>query len=520
MESERRKIGKVLVFAVLFVTLAFVSAGCASAATHYVNPGESIQAAIDNATIGDTIIVRDGPYVENVNANKRLTIQSEMGSDFTIVHAANPDDHVFEVTEDYVNISGFTIRGATETNLAGISLTYADHCTISENTVWSNSYGIFLWYSSNNTLTGNIVNWNTGNGIMLYSSSINTLTGNTASYNDYSGIAVYESNNNMLTNNTASYNINIGIKLGNSSTNNLMGNTANSNNYYGIVLSWESNNNTLTGNTANLNNWYGIYLYRESNNNTLTGNTANLNNRYGILLKSASNNNIIYFNNFMNNTGNVRSHNSTNIWNSTEKITYTYKGKTYTNYLGNYWDDYEEKYPDAEEIDGSGIWNTHYSIDSDNDNYPLMDPWENYFKLLVEGIFDTGSPANPYPSIMGTHNGTIKPSYDVVVNKMYTYPCVGTGGHSEYVEISNESGIVATGYWKGYKGDYHNITFPQQFTLLANHRYNYTIITGSYPQIIHEHVFNTISDGEITCIEFIDANGKSYDNWIPAIRLE
>jgi len=125
-----------------------------------------------------------------------------------------------------------------------------------------------------------------------------------------------------------------------------------------------------------------------------------------------------------------------------------------------------------------------------------------------------------YPSIMGTHNGTIKPSHDVVVNKMYTYPCVGTGGHSEYVEISNESGIVATGYWKGYRDDYHNITFPQQFTLLANQRYNYTIITGSYPQIIHEHIFNTISDGEITCIEFIDANGKRYDNWIPAIRLE
>jgi hypothetical protein len=125
-----------------------------------------------------------------------------------------------------------------------------------------------------------------------------------------------------------------------------------------------------------------------------------------------------------------------------------------------------------------------------------------------------------YPSIMGTHNGTIKPSHDVVVNKMYTYPCVGTGGHSEYVEISNESGIVATGYWKGYRDDYHNISFPQQFTLLANYRYNYTIITGSYPQIIHEHVFSTMSDGEITCIEFIDANGKSYDNWIPAIRLE
>ena len=56
-------------------------------------------------------------------------------------------------------------------------------------------------------------------------------------------------------------------------------------------------------------------------------------------------------------------------------------------------------------------------------------------------------------------------------------------------------------------------------TLLADHTYNYTIKTGSYPQIIHEHVVN-VTGGKITCTEFIDANGKSYDDWIPAIRLE
>jgi nitrous oxidase accessory protein NosD len=40
--------------------------------------------------------------------------------------------------------------------------------------------------------------------------------------------------------------------------------------------------------------------------------------------------------------------------------------------LGNYWSDYEEKYPDAEEIDTTGIWDTPYRIGRDNDNYPLM----------------------------------------------------------------------------------------------------------------------------------------------------
>lgn len=49
--------------------------------------------------------------------------------------------------------------------------------------------------------------------------------------------------------------------------------------------------------------------------------------------------------------------------------------------------------------------------------------------------------------------------------------------------------------------------------------YNYIIITGSYPQIIHAREFNA-TGGKITCTEFRDTNGKGYDNWIPAIRLE
>jgi hypothetical protein len=41
---------------------------------------------------------------------------------------------------------------------------------------------------------------------------------------------------------------------------------------------------------------------------------------------------------------------------------------------GNYWSDYQTKYPNATEIDSSGIWNTPYVIDGPNniDRYPLM----------------------------------------------------------------------------------------------------------------------------------------------------
>ena len=130
---------------------------------------------------------------------------------------------------------------------------------------------------------------------------------------------------------------------------------------------------------------------------------------------------------------------------------------------------------------------------------------------------DTGE--GTYPSIAGTHNGVITPFHDARVSKMFTYPCVGTGGHSEYVRIGNESWNV-TATWKGYKEDWHNITFDEEFILKAWEEYNYTIRTGSYPQIIHKQNYTTLDGCLITCEKFVDANEKTYHDWIPAIRLE
>jgi PKD repeat protein len=135
-------------------------------------------------------------------------------------------------------------------------------------------------------------------------------------------------------------------------------------------------------------------------------------------------------------------------------------------------------------------------------------------------FFDTGSPANPYPSIMGNHIGTITPNVTIVVSKLYTYPCAGTGGHTEYARIWNNSGLSATANWSGYTGDWHTIIFNKTFVLYKNKTYNYTIHTGSYPQIIHAKSKDALAGaGTITCDKFIDANGKGYTDWIPAIKL-
>jgi subtilisin family serine protease len=153
---------------------------------------------------------------------------------------------------------------------------------------------------------------------------------------------------------------------------------------------------------------------------------------------------------------------------------------------------------------------------------PGRDDWYGYGLVDAENaalIFDTGSPANPFPSISGIHNGTITPSCTIRVSKLYTYPSPGTGGHTEYIKIWNSTDWNETATWSGYARDWHNLSFDESFTLLEDETYNYTIITGSYPQIIHKPSFNA-PGGTITCTEFVDANGVVYEDWIPAIRFE
>jgi len=128
--------------------------------------------------------------------------------------------------------------------------------------------------------------------------------------------------------------------------------------YYGIRL-YGSFYNSIFGNNI-ANNGYGICLGYSSNDNSIFGNNI-ANNSLGIYLTGSSNN-VIYHNNFVDNARQVYSWESVNVWDDGA--------------YGNYWSDYEEIYPDAQELDGSGVWDTPYAIDAANrDNYPLVNPW-------------------------------------------------------------------------------------------------------------------------------------------------
>jgi len=157
---EDRLVNRGLVFValmMLFVT-TIASVGVASATVYVPDDYAKIQWAVDNATVGDTIIVRDGTYEENVNINKCLTIRSENGSSACIVQAVNINNDVFYVTKD-ASIIGLTIRGSDRYGIYALySDLYTEDVIIKDNI----NYGIHFYYGKEFTLKNSTIEDNGG----------------------------------------------------------------------------------------------------------------------------------------------------------------------------------------------------------------------------------------------------------------------------------------------------------------------------------------------------------------------
>ncbi len=138
------------------------------------------------------------------------------------------------VTADNIIIdgAGYTVQGTGSGR--GIDLIYRNNVTLKNVEVTNFNTGILLYYSSNNTLSGNNASSNNVHGINLESSSNNTITGNTASSNNNVGIYSVTSSNNTITGNTASNN-DYGIYLSSSSNNVLFHNNLINNTFQAIV---------------------------------------------------------------------------------------------------------------------------------------------------------------------------------------------------------------------------------------------------------------------------------------------
>ena len=140
---------------------------------------------------------------------------------------------------------------------------------------------------------------------------------------------------------------------------------------------WLNSNNCIISNNTFEGNAIGIWIHPPSlGNNVIRNNKFSSSSGYSpstaLYLEAA--NNKIYLNNFI--IG--MEWGSGNVWNSPTQITYEYEGNTFTSHLGNYWEDYQDKYPGAKEKGNTGIWDTPYEIDKDKDYYPLVKGFKNY----------------------------------------------------------------------------------------------------------------------------------------------
>lgn len=213
-----------------------------------------------------------------------------------------------------------------------------------------------------------------GNGFSW--DSINNVTVKRTNIKDFEyGIFLLTSSDNSIFENTMADNSWAGIFLAADSENSSVSGNFVTNNGIGIGLEIEVNYNRIVGNKIVNNGADGIFVNDQSNNNTIIENYI-ANNFGGIYIGPVPCfGNLIFHNNFVNNTD----HQALVApwewpWDPREPSIDTWDDGYPSG--GNYWSDYLSRYFGAQELDDSGIWDTPYNIDENNqDNYPLIEPW-------------------------------------------------------------------------------------------------------------------------------------------------
>lgn len=221
------------------------------------------------------------------------------------------DSIVVERDNIIVDGAGCTLQGTGDG--LGINLSERTNVTIRNTQIRVFDTGIYLSNSSNNDIIQDIIRENKIGIHCFISANHNSISNNNVTANWLRDISLYDSSDNVIS--------------GNNMADSQVG-----------LWNQNSSDNIFKENTFGDNSGYGIYFQ------DTIGAT-------------------IIRNNFINNTRQVylTSNSPGLIWDE------GYPSG------GNYWSDYALRYPDAEELNGSGLWATPYVIYGSNpDNYPLM----------------------------------------------------------------------------------------------------------------------------------------------------
>ncbi len=288
-----KRIFSILFAVVLVLSFSLIPATPVMAATINVPDDHStIQAAINAAGSGDTIIVHEGTYVENVEVSVSVTIQAAAGEAMPVIDgsanaASGWAGSVIRIAADDVTIDGFELKDGAN-GIAGVtsnSVFKNNKIHDNLNYVGSNGIGILLWgKNDNNVIENNKIYKNDRQGIFIgYSDATKISTGNTISGNKIRHNGLYTLPN---------------------------GPDASA---YGIQL-WNADENTISGNKIHHHDdWFpspgsdfaqGIYLH-DSGDNIVTNNDLHHNN-YGVGIwcpARGDGTNFINYNNIFQNTG-------------------------------------------------------------------------------------------------------------------------------------------------------------------------------------------------------------------------
>lgn len=279
----------------------------------------TIQSAIDHATSGNEIFVRNGIYTENLKIDKMINLTGESW-DYTIIDGQGKD-HVVDIQADGVSIGGFTITNS-KSDHAGIYV-HTNHYQIIEfNIITANGYGIQFYSSNGNRITDNIIVENEKDGFYIEASHANEILRNEVKNNQQNGIAFSFAS----TFNTASDN------------------------------HVESNGLASLQNTCCAALADGGFSVDQSSRSNIFEKNSITKNAVGVKIDGTTENNFIYSNDFVNNVETSALDSGVNNWDKDN--------------IGNHWSDYA-----GEDQNGDGIGDTPYFIPggNNNDSYPLVD---------------------------------------------------------------------------------------------------------------------------------------------------
>ena len=333
----------------------------------------SITEALHVSNEGDTIVVKNGVYKENIVINKSVQL---IGENQPIIDGNYRGD-VVRIEADKAVIRGFTIiksGGDLRKDESGIKLVNSEGVTIEGNMLEDVIIGFYLFSSPGNTIRNNTsfgradstTEETNGNGIHLWKSPNNTIVGNhIKKHRD--GIYVEFSPGNSIRDNHCKNNVRYGLHYMYSDNNRFEGNTFERNgtgsalmyskniilkkntfkdnlgpNGFGMLL--KSLSDSVAEENMIVNNTVGIFM-DESNRNVFTNNIF-LRNGWAIDLFSSSSDNALYANNFLDNVYQVMT--------DTDRTT----NRFFKNSTGNYWSDY--KGYNGYDLNGDGIGDIPY----------------------------------------------------------------------------------------------------------------------------------------------------------------